>query len=354
MAGKDRWNIVTRFVALVMSAPEWLIRAVAGPDPIVIDGRVLNRRVQFALAIGDKFGRYPVKMSDPVKARQDFRRLAPLGMASRTGVQVTGRMVPGPEGDIAVRIYRGTGSASVPPAIVYMHGGGWVVGDLDTHDASCRLLADESECVVVAVDYRLAPEHPFPAAVEDSACVYRWTIENADELTIDAARVAVMGDSAGGNLAAALTHGAAQLGIPLPAAQCLVYPALDATFSSPSCESMGHGYWLSLDEMRWFRSQYLISEQDRTSTLASPGLVSDFAGTPPTLVFAAGFDPLRDEAAAYAEALAKAGVPVRYRCYDDQIHGYFGMGVFPEAKAIQIEVCRAAGHLAHTGAVGLP
>jgi acetyl esterase len=287
-------------------------------EPVVRDGRVLNRRVQAMLAFAERTGQNREGGGDVEARRRDMRRLAPVGMPRRTSVRTVDRIIAGPEAAIPVRVYRRFGLSEPVPAIVYFHGGGWVTGDLDTHDGSCRLLADVTGCVVVAVDYRLAPEHPFPAAVVDAVAAYEWVHRNAAELGVQPGRVGVMGDSAGGNLAAVVaqqTHRDGANGVPDPVAQCLVYPALDAHLAQPS-----------------------------------PLLAPDLTGLAPAAVFTAGFDPLRDEGRAYADALAQAGVPVQYRCYDDLVHGFFGMGVLPDGMAVASEICAAMGELVHVAA----
>ncbi len=337
-------SIVQRLVTWSLGAPEPILRLLAGEEPVVIDGRVLNRRVQAILGLGLRLGRGE-KSRDVETSRREMGRITKLAMPNRTAVHVVGRVIPGPGGPLSLRVYRRYGSEATPPAVVYLHGGGWISGDLDSHDGSCRLLADESGCVVVAVDYRLAPEHPFPAAVEDALAAYRWVQEEAGELSIEPGRVGVMGDSAGGGLAAVVAQEMRDSDLPAPVAQCLVYPGLDMTFGSDSYETMGHGPWLDQQDMAWFRSLYLPDESSWTSPLTSPAVQPDLAGLAPAYVIAAGFDPLRDDASSYARALAAAGVPVRYRCYDDMIHGFFGMGILPEAMAGAVEICQGMGEL---------
>jgi acetyl esterase len=268
-------------------------------------------------------------------------------MPTWTGIYVTERRIPGPAGDLAVRIYRRMGQTEPVPAIVYLHGGGWVVGDLDTHDGSCRLLAHESECVVVAVDYRLAPEHPFPAAIDDAVAAYRWVHHHAAELGTEPGRVGVMGDSAGGNLAAVVAQVTRDTDVPAPTAQCLVYPATDALLREASHELFGEGFFLTRAGIEWYRSKYLPDPTDWDSPLASPIEAPDLSGLCPALVVTAGFDPLRDEGRRYAERLEQAGVPVRYRCYDDMVHGFFGMGVLPGGIGLAAEICLGMGDLMH-------
>ncbi len=280
-----------------------------------------------------------------------------LAMPVRTDVHVGGRRIPGPDGapDLGIRVYRGFGrGVALPgsphsgmPCIVYYHGGGWMVGDLEGYDAHCRMLAAVSGCLVVSVGYRLAPEWPFPAAADDSLAAYSWVCEHASELGADPARIGVMGDSAGGNLAAVVSQVASAGAAPVPAAQCLVYPATDARFATSSYRDLGDGFFLTTEEMQYFRRSYLPDETDWLDPRASPGLSTDLGGLPPALVFTAGFDPLRDEGAAYADAMAAAGVAVAYRCFDDQVHGFMGMGIVDDALALAIEVCDAMGRLLH-------
>ena len=352
MSQLERRFLVTRLGSLLLNAPMPVVRTLAGREPTVIDGRTLNVRLQALLAIGAKLDR-PDRGHDLAKVRGAMDKMARWGMPRRTGVSVSGIRLGGPGGDLPVRVYRSDRAVAVPPVIVYFHGGGWATCGLDTHDGSCRLLADESKCTVVSVDYRLAPEHSFPAAVDDAFFAYRWVRDNAEALSVSRGRVGVMGDSAGGTLAAAVSVAARDVGAQPPFAQCLVYPSLDATISTASCTSMGDGPWLSYDDIVWYRSMYLPDPATWTSPLASPARVADLSIFPPTLLYAAGFDPLRDDAELFADGLDATGVPVRYRCFDDQIHGFFGMGILHESMAIAVEICTAMGEemhrpLAHT------
>jgi acetyl esterase len=279
--------------------------------------------------------------------------MASVGMPSRTDVRVTDRIADLGDHLRPVRIYRPFGIVEPLPGIAYFHGGGWVTGDLDTHDGTCRLLAATARAVVVAVDYRLAPEAPFPAAVDDAVAGYTWVVEHAAEIGIRADRVGVMGDSAGGTLAAVAAQ---QLGgpdrsdeatVPPPAAQCLVYPATDARLGTRSHDLFAEGFFLSRVDIEWFRAQYLPDPSDYDDVRASPLLAEDLSGLAPAVVVTAGFDPLRDEGMAYADALASAGVPVTARCYDDMVHGFFGMGVLPGGLETATEICDAMGALHH-------
>ena len=344
----ERRSLATRVVQAILALPDPIIDRLISAPPIVLDGRVLNRRVQAMLVLSERLGiRSDGQPESVAERRTAMRRGAALGMPVRTGLHVVDRRVPGPAGDIPVRIYRRFGLPETAPAIVYLHGGGWVTGDLDTHDGSCRLLADESECIVVAVDYRLAPEHPFPAGIDDAVAAYRWVNDHASELSIEPGRVGVMGDSAGANLAAVVAQVTRDTDVPAPVAQCLIYPATDAYLREASHEIFAKGFFLTRDSMEFFRSTYLPDQSDWDSPLASPIEQTDLAGVAPALIVTAGFDPLRDEGRRYAEMLVEAGVPTRYRCYDDMVHGFFGMGILPGGMAMATEICLGMGDLMH-------
>lgn len=344
----ERRPIPFRVASWLLAMPEPVLARFIGAPPIVIDGRVLSRQVQALMVATERLG-LDLDADDATveERRAALRRSTALGMPVRTGVHVTGRRIPGPASEIPMRIYRRFGTTESAPAIVYLHGGGWAVGGLDTHDASCRLLADESDCLVVSVDYRLAPEHPFPAAVDDAVAAYRWVHDHSDELGVEPGRVGVMGDSAGGNLAAVVAQVTRDTDVPPPTAQGLVYPATDMLMREPSHQLFAEGFFLTKPAMDWYRDQYLPDRADRESPLASPLLAPDLDGVCPALVATAGFDPLRDEGRRYAERLADAGVPVRYRCYDDMVHGFFRMGVLPAGMARAAEICAGMGELMH-------
>ena len=241
----------------------------------------------------------------------------------------------------AVRAYRPV-AKEVLPALVYFHGGGWTIGDLDTHDVLCRQLAAGARCAVFSVDYRLAPESPFPAAVGDCMSATQYIFQHADQLRIRKSQIAVGGDSAGGNLAAVVALQARDAGGPPLAFQLLVYPATDQRCTLPSHESNAQGYLLTRDGIEFFRRCYLPDPQSFTDWRASPLLARSHADLPPALVITAGFDPLVDEGRAYAQRLEAAGVKVAYREYDDMVHGFllFG-GVLDTANAALAECCTA-------------
>ncbi len=240
---------------------------------------------------------------------------------------------------VAVRAYRPVLGETLP-ALVFFHGGGWVIGDLDTHDVVCRQLAIGARCAVFAVDYRLAPEHPFPAGVEDCFFATQYVHSNAGKLNIDATRIAVGGDSAGGNLAAVTALMAREAGGPPLAYQLLIYPATDQRCDFPSHARNGEGYLLTKDAIGFFRSAYLRDAKDYTDWRASPLLAPSHAKLPPAFVLTAGYDPLVDEGRAYAERLANCGVETAYREYSDMVHGFvlFG-GALDTANAAVAECC---------------
>lgn len=252
--------------------------------------------------------------------------------------------IPGPDVLIPIRIYYP--ERAIPSAaLVYFHGGGWVVCNLDTHDVICRSIARQSGAVVVSVDYRLAPEHKFPAAVTDCYAATKWVAENAEALGIDPSRISVGGDSAGGNLAAVISLKSRDENGPDIASQALVYPVTDlSSFDTPSYREFADGYGLTAPEMEWFRAHYLARPEDGHSPHASPLLAADLRGLPPALVITAECDPLRDEAEAYAKRLNESGVPVWLTRYTGMIHPFFSMpgGVTKGREAIA-EVAAAIG-----------
>ena len=245
--------------------------------------------------------------------------------------KVENTTVPGPFGDTAIRIYRPLGQGdsdsgnrgAPPPVLMFFHGGGWVVCDLDSHDDLCRALTNASGCVVVAVDYHLAPEYPFPQPLEDCYAVTAWVAAHAGELGIDAARIAVFGDSAGGNLAAAVCLMARDKGGPRIAFQVLVYPVINHDFTTYSHQHPNEGYFLKTDEVQWYWRRYLADEADGANPYASPLRASDHSRLPPALIVTAENDPLRDEGEAYGAALQAAGVDATVSRYDGMFHSFF-------------------------------
>jgi acetyl esterase len=242
--------------------------------------------------------------------------------------------MPGPGGDLALRIYTPVAAKSEPlPTLVFFHGGGYVIGDLDTHDGLCRMFANAANIRVIAVDYRLAPEHKFPAAIEDAFAAVCWIEAHAAELGVDANHVAVGGDSAGGGIAAALSLMAKEKGAPKIAFQMLLFPVTQIGGRTKSLHEFAEGYFLELATLEWFYDHYgAASDVDRSDTRMSPLLAKDFAGLPPAYIMVAGFDPLHDEGVAYGEKLRAAGVSVALADYPDMVHDFIYLqSVLPQA-----------------------
>ncbi len=272
-------------------------------------------------------GAPPMHEGTPEAAREAFRALAVGGRPTESVVPVDSveeLTIPGPAGDIPARVYR-PGTEGALPTVVLFHGGGWVIGDLDTHDNMARSICRDCDAVVVSVDYRLAPEAPFPAAVDDALAATRWLGEHLADFG-GSQTLAVAGDSAGGNLAAVVAQQVRDAGGPALAAQLLVYPATDVPGEYPSREENGEGYFLDAVTMEWFINHYAADPGHHTDPRLSPLQASSLAGLPPAVVVTAEYDPLRDEGAAYAQALEAAGVRVDYRRFDGMIHGFFDMG----------------------------
>jgi acetyl esterase len=266
-------------------------------------------------------------------ARQAYRGLIALDQPEEIH-RVDDRLVEGPDGDIPVRVYTPEGAINAARGVLlWIHGGGWVLGDLDTADATCRALANRAEAVVVSVDYRRAPEHRAPAALEDCLAALQWTVANEELLGIDANRVAVGGDSAGGHLAAQLCQRVRDEFGPEIDFQLLVNPALDLTLSHPSIEENAEGYFLTKDTMEWFVDHYLDG-QDASDPANSPLRAASFADLPPALILTAEFDPLRDEGEAYGAQLNEAGGAAEVIRYDGMIHQFFELAsIFTEGAA---------------------
>jgi acetyl esterase len=287
----------------------------------------LNPQCAAVIEAAARGGQSVFDARDPVEARERYgASTAVFAPATPALESVDDRTVPGPDGPVPVRVYRPEGVAAALPVLAFFHGGGWVFGDLDSHDHVCRALCAEAGCLVVAVDYRLAPEHKFPAGLEDSYAVTAWLAEHADELGGDGARLAVGGDSAGGNLAAAVCLAARQRGGPALAFQLLIYPATDHTADTVSLARNGDGYLLTRGAIEWCKGCYLRDDADARNPLASPLLADDLGSLPPAFVQTAEFDPLLDEGRAYAERLAAAGVPAEHVSYPGMVHGFVRMG----------------------------
>ena len=287
-------------------------------------------------------GRPPYETVGHMEARRlylEARRVlqpdpAPVG-------EVRDLTAPGPTGPVAIRLYRARAAkdGEAQPALIYFHGGGWVIGSLDSHDGVCRGLANGADCTVLSVDYRLAPEHRFPAAVDDAVAATAWIAENAASLGVDRERLAVGGDSAGGNLAAVVALDARDRGAPKLRFQLLIYPACDMSMALPSISELAEQLPLTRTTLKWFIDLYLRNAADAGDWRASPLKAKSLARLPPAYVLTAGCDPLRDEGEAYATALKAAGVSVEAKRFDGQIHGFLTMGKFiPDAATAMEEM----------------
>jgi len=320
---------------LLPHLPDAVKRLLLGRRTVTVDGNTLDTTLQFMLAAQRSAGvNGLVASSDVAVARSQLKKLSSM-IDSGVAVDVKNDSIPGPAGPLPVRRYTpvdaagerrlggSSGERSSAPLLVFFHGGGFVVGDLDTHDGLCRLLCRDAGVHVLAVDYRLAPEHPAPAAVDDCYAAYRWAVEHAAEFGADPARVAVGGDSAGGNLAAVVSQLARNDGFALPALQLLLYPVTDFANDTRSKTLFADGYFLTKKDMDWFRDNYLAgSPLDVDDPRISPLLAQDLSGLPPAMVLTGGFDPLRDEGNQYAEALAAAGVAVDHRQFGPVVHAF--------------------------------
>jgi acetyl esterase len=265
--------------------------------------------------------------------------------------RVEDRSVPGPAGDVPVRVYWPADDGTPRPAVVYFHGGGWVLCDLDTHDGACRRMANAVDAVVVSVDYRLAPEHKWPAAAEDAYAATRWIAEQASDLSVDPAHLAVAGDSAGGNLSAVVALMARDRGGPELAFHLMVYPVIDSSATRNDYASKrdnATGYFLTTAAMEWYRDQYVGDDAHGEEPYVSPNKAASLRGLPAACVVTAEMDPLRDEGLAYAQALAAADVPVTDYCAPGMFHGFFNMDAVldgsKEAQRVAFAALRAALH----------
>jgi acetyl esterase len=279
------------------------------------------------------------------EARAHLKRtIAALNTDPEPVARVENRTIPGPDGPVPVRIYRPQEQPAAPmPALVYFHGGGWVICDLDSHDPTCRAITNGVGCVVVSVDYRLAPEDKFPAAAEDAYAATLWVAGNATDLGVDATRIAVGGDSAGGNLTAAVALMARDRQAPEVMFQLMIYPVTDiASMDTRSYRENGEGYFLTTAAMEWYRRQYLADLSEASHPYASPLRAADLAGLPPALVITAELDPLRDEGEAYGSRLREAGVPATTSRYDGVFHGFFALGALLDAAEQANEEAYAA------------
>lgn len=303
---------------------------------------MLDPQAQALLMKAQREGARPLSAMVPEEARKTYRESRlPTQPAPEPVDTLRNFLVPGSSGSIPVREYRPLGSAKAEllPALVFFHGGGWVVGDCDTHDVLCRELCHLAGCAVFSVDYRMGPENRFPAACDDALAATTWIGQHAGELAIDAARIAVGGDSAGANLAAVVALSLRDAADVTLAGQLLVYPVTDLRCATASYQSCGVGYALSAQDMFYFRKHYIADSLDFADWRASPLLAKDHSGLPPALVLAAGFDPLRDEGRLYADKLSAAGNAVQYICFERQMHGFIGMGGVIDEANTAVRLC---------------
>jgi len=323
----------------LLNIKEPLLRRLAGAPIYNDEGALLDTHLR-ALITLEAMARRPPQESLPVgEARTQMR--SSVSMVEELACplfQVKNDVI---RGSLPIRVYVPHRSSEPLPVATFLHGGGFVLGDLETHDVACRRLARDADCIVVAVDYRCAPEHRFPAAVDDAWTAFRWTLENAATLGGDPTRVGVIGDSAGGNLAAVVSLLARDAGGPAPIFQLLVYPAVDFYRRSESHRRFGQGFLLSTSTMDWYTASY-VERSEWDDMRASPLLAKDVAGVAPAHVVTAGFDPLRDEGRAYAARLREAGVATHLHEERTLTHGFFNMaGVIPAARVAHQNIARA-------------
>ena len=301
----------------------------------------IDPQVQAFLDELDKLGLPPLHELSPAKARAMTAADADAFGPAEPVAETYDLAIPGPNGEIPIRIYVPEGDRPFP-VFVYYHGGGWVIGSVATHDSTCRQIANAAGCMVVSVDYRLAPEHKFPAAADDAYRATEWAFCHAGSLGADPHRVALGGDSSGGNLAAAVCLMARDRASFRPVLQVLIYPIVDYNLNTPSYRENAEGYVLTRATMKWFWECYLEEKEDGSHPYASPLRAEDLSGLPAALMITAEYDPLRDEGEAYAARLRDAGVPVTQTRYDGMVHAFFRRtALFDKAKAAMQEVADA-------------
>jgi len=304
--------------------PEGVVTRTTALRPVEIDGQRLDARTQHAVALVQRSGP-PLHLLAVAEARREYMEFPRIFAGPPLELpRVNDRLIPGEDGPMRVRIYEPPGPGRARPGLIYLHGGGGVIGTIETHDVACRRLCRSLSMVVISVDYRLAPEHPFPAGLYDATAAFRWAMAHAESLEVDPRRLAIGGDSLGGNLAAGVCQRLAAAGEARPRAQLLIYPATDVAHAARSHQLFAEGFLLSEAMIDWFMGHYL-GGADPHDPRVSPLLSETLSGLPPAVVVTAGFDPLRDEGRAYADALREAGVPVSYRCHPGLVHGFAQM-----------------------------
>jgi acetyl esterase len=319
-----------RFVLkTLLSLPPPIILWLCGEKAVRRDGRTLDARFQALARMARDApppGDYPVEL---IRAGVSQAVAVSVGEPDLS-VSAEALSIDGPRGPIPLRAYRPAEQNAAAPVLVFAHFGGGVVGDLETCDVLCRILARIARCPVVSVDYRLAPEHPFPAGLDDVLAAFRWARDNAPRFGAPAGQAAIGGDSMGGNLAAVIPQDLKRAGEPQPALQLLIYPAVDITTEVPLTKGDAGAYPLSPALIDWFTTNYLGPDGTRSDLRASPMLAEDLTGLAPAIMITAGFDPVLGQGEAYVERLREAGVPVMYRCFDSLVHGFSACtGVIP-------------------------
>jgi acetyl esterase len=339
VAGREQ--LERAFVRVLGALPPPVERILAG-SPVEVDGQRLEPSVQIALRLVERTGPSLDELSVEA-ARARIRHNSGLFAGRRLPMaRVEDVTIPGPAGPIPARMLTPPGVEQPAPLFVYFHGGGWVTGDLDTHDSTCRFLADRASMKLLAVDYRLGPEHPFPAAVEDAVAAFRFAAAEAERLGVNPATIAIGGDSAGGNLAAVVSQLSTGAPGPAPIFQLLIYPVCDLSTKRDSYRLFREGFGLAEAEMDWYRGHYLPDESAALDPRASPLLADDLTGLPPAYIATAGFDPLRDEGEEYAARLRAAGVPVALRRHPGLVHAFMNaVQVSPKAREAALEAVGA-------------
>jgi acetyl esterase len=336
-------RVERNFARALAALPPGVQVRLSGKPPVQIDGETLAPELQLMLSLLERRAAPLLETLSPEQARQQRRRLAEVYGEKPVPVGAVSDLEIGEHVPLRARHYAPDEAGGPHPMLVFFHGGGFIFGDLDTHDRICRLLCRHAGAHVLAVAYRLAPENPFPAAVEDAYAAVRWAHANAAGLGADSARVGVSGDSAGGNLAAVAAQLTSRDGGPAPVLQLLAYPATDCTGRRPSRDLYGNGFVLTDAQMDWFEASYLGNGGGQASDpRASPLLAEDLSGLPPALVFTAGFDPLRDEAEEYAKAMQAAGTPTALRRFPGLTHSFLSMaGISRTCRDALLEIAGA-------------